>query len=215
MEIAATIVTVLYVLVTLLLIVVVLLQAGRGGGMGTALGGGASQAVFGGSGGADFMARLTQGLAAAFMVFAVFLAYAGAHTGSSRLQEASKEDTPLLAADAPIDWERIGPNPLPLPDPAEAEAKRKAFEAKLGDVPPDEAEGSESTAPTSTETVPADAATTGDAPLPPATGDAPTVPATGDAAHGAEAPAEDDAKAPGDVADPRTAPDAAGGSSAG
>jgi preprotein translocase subunit SecG len=101
MDILVQIVQVLYVLITVVLILVVLLQAGRGGGLGTALGGGASQSVFGGSGGADFLAKLTQGLAVGFMICAVYLAYASAHSGSSRLQEESKKNTgdELLADD--------------------------------------------------------------------------------------------------------------------
>src|SRR5262245_36974191 len=107
-------VEILYVLITVILILVVLLQAGRGGGLGTALGGGASQSVFGGSGGADFLAKLTQGLAIGFMVCAVYLAYAGAHTGSDTLKAKSQalEGEALLAgADEEIDYERVGPNP--------------------------------------------------------------------------------------------------------
>jgi preprotein translocase subunit SecG len=112
-------VEIIYVFACVVLILVVLLQAGRGGGLGTALGGGASQGVFGGGGGADFLAKLTQGLAATFMVCAVYLAYASAHTGSDRLKSESDKLNPdeLLAdADAPIDYERVGPNPLPLPE---------------------------------------------------------------------------------------------------
>ncbi len=115
-------VEIVYVLVTVILILVVLLQAGRGGGLGTALGGGASQSVFGGSGGADFLAKLTQGLAAAFMICAVYLAYESAHHGSDRLKAASDElagDEFLADANEEVNYERVGPNPLPLP-PADA-----------------------------------------------------------------------------------------------
>ena len=79
-DIIVTIVTVFYVLVCLFMILVILLQAGRGG-MGTALGGGASQSVFGGGGSSDVLAKVTQFCAASFMVFAMFLAYAGSHSG--------------------------------------------------------------------------------------------------------------------------------------
>src|SRR5688500_8527267 len=122
-------VEIVYVFVCVVLILVVLLQAGRGGGLGTALGGGASQSVFGGGGGADFLAKLTQGLAATFMVCAVYLAYASAHTGSDRLKEESDKTNQiegLADAEEEIDYERVGPNPLPLPEgpaaavPAEA-----------------------------------------------------------------------------------------------
>jgi preprotein translocase subunit SecG len=128
-----TVVSILYGIVCALLIVVVLIQAGRGGGMGVALGGGATQSVFGGSGGADFMAKLTYGLAAGFMLGALFLAYASAHTGSSRLQDESEAlaAEELLADEGEeVNYERIGPNPLPLPAPGAAPA-----------APPEPAEG--------------------------------------------------------------------------
>lgn len=112
-------VEIVYVFITVVMILVVLLQAGRGGGLGTALGGGASQGVFGGGGGADFLAKLTQGLAAGFMICAVYLAYASAHTGSSRLQaESDDTEIELFDEDESIDYERIGEGtPLPLPEP--------------------------------------------------------------------------------------------------
>ncbi|MBK6916627.1 MAG: preprotein translocase subunit SecG [Deltaproteobacteria bacterium] len=111
-------VQIIYVLITVVLILVVLLQAGRGGGLGTALGGGASQTVFGGSGGADFLAKLTQGLAIGFMVCAVYLAYASAHSGSDRLKDESEKlaaENALPEDDSEVNYEFVGPNPRPLP----------------------------------------------------------------------------------------------------
>lgn len=120
-------VNIVFVLITLILILVVLLQAGKGGGMGSALGGGASQGVFGGSGGADFMTKLTQGLAVGFMVCAVYLAYASTHTDSARLKRAStKTEVTLADAGKPVDYEAVGRSPQPLP----AAGTRAAAEAK-------------------------------------------------------------------------------------
>jgi preprotein translocase subunit SecG len=112
-------VEIVYVFITVVMILVVLLQAGRGGGLGTALGGGASQGVFGGGGGADFLAKLTQGLAAGFMICAVYLAYASAHTGSSRLQAESDEtQLEFFDDDEAVDYERVGEGTvLPLREP--------------------------------------------------------------------------------------------------
>ena len=133
-------VEIVYVTITVVLILVVLLQAGRGGGLGTALGGGASQGVFGGGGGADFLAKLTQGLAAGFMICAVYLAYASAHSGSDRLKEAS-DDTQeeLVAEDEAVDYERIAePGGVVLPLP-EAGTKAKAPEAAVPTALPEPA----------------------------------------------------------------------------
>ena len=55
-----TFVTIVFVVVALVMVLSILLQSGKGGGLGSALGGGASQTVFGGSGGADFISKLTQ-----------------------------------------------------------------------------------------------------------------------------------------------------------
>lgn len=130
-------VQIVYVLITVVLILVVLLQAGRGGGLGTALGGGASQSVFGGSGGADFLAKLTQGLAIGFMICAVYLAYASSHTGSDRLKsESAKLDDTQEEDDDEVDYERIGPSPKPLPDPGELPA-RSAVPAEPDAAPAD------------------------------------------------------------------------------
>src|SRR5690606_28603036 len=118
-DILVTTITVIYVVICVLMILIILLQAGRGG-MGTALGGGASQSVFGGGGSSDVLAKITQGCAAGFMIFAMFLAYASAHSGSTNLKAKSADNIAEEMAAGPdeaVDDERIGPNPLPLPAP--------------------------------------------------------------------------------------------------
>ena len=71
-----TFLSIVYVLVCGFLILVVLLQAGRGGGMGTAFGGGGgSQTVFGGQGATTFLTRLTWICAVMFMLLSGTLAY--------------------------------------------------------------------------------------------------------------------------------------------
>ncbi len=64
---------VLHVIICVVLIVVVLLQAGKGASAGFSFGGGASQTVFGSSGGKNFFARVTAGLAIGFMVTSITL----------------------------------------------------------------------------------------------------------------------------------------------
>ncbi|MCA9709907.1 MAG: preprotein translocase subunit SecG [Myxococcales bacterium] len=204
---------IVYVFITTVLILVVLLQAGRGGGLGTALGGGASQGVFGGGGGADFLAKLTQGLAAGFMICAVYLAYASSHAGSSRLAESGEEEQALVDEDEEVDYEAIGEGtPLKLPEADEATVAQP--EAAAEPTPtPTSAEPTEPTEPTelvdgfgedAEHAVPEggqDAEGTepsGDAPKAPATpeGDAPTEPAPTPApkreATDAEAPTVDE-----------------------
>lgn len=177
-DILVTIVTVFYVVVCLFMVLVILLQAGRGG-MGTALGGGASQSVFGGGGSSDVLAKVTQWCAMSFMVFAMFLAYAGSHSGSSRLQEKSEEnETRLEDVDGEVNWEAIGPNPIDLtrfaaPTPA-AEPLESPADAPADNGNAAEAPAADSGAPA--EPTPADApagdAKAADAPAGEAEGDA-------------------------------------------
>lgn len=134
-----TFITIIYVIVALMMVLAILLQAGKGGGLGSALGGGASQSVFGGSGGGDFMAKLTQGFAATFMICAMYLAYASAHAGSEFLEGQDTGSAGILDADEEIDIEFIGINPQKLPTPEEG----KAMQAKAAALVPaqTEAEG--------------------------------------------------------------------------
>jgi preprotein translocase subunit SecG len=72
-----------HILICIVLIIVVLLQAGKGSSMGLSFGGGASQTVFGSSGGKNFFARLTTGLAVVFMVTSIVLSIVSSHSSQS------------------------------------------------------------------------------------------------------------------------------------
>jgi preprotein translocase subunit SecG len=147
---------ILYVIATFLLILVVLLQAGRGGGMGTALGGGASQSVFGGGGSADFLARFTQALATIFMVCAVVLATRFWDSSDLDLDDPNAQQEDVLAdADEDVDYEQLGgpaqargqygaqplkpPSTEPLLDPADLQAPGGG--EPTDDAPGDDAPG--------------------------------------------------------------------------
>ncbi len=69
-----SIINVVHVFACLFLILIVLLQQSKGGGLAGALGGSAQQ-VFGASGSANFMTRLTYSMAALFMMTSLSLAY--------------------------------------------------------------------------------------------------------------------------------------------
>jgi preprotein translocase subunit SecG len=171
-----TFVTIIFVIVSLMMILSILLQAGKGGGLGTALGGGASQGVFGSGGGADFMSKLTQGFAATFMISAMYLAYASAHAGSEFLESSDEGAADALDADAEINYERLGPRPRELPSPEEG----KALQAKAAALVPPLSEAPEGLEPATpvqptTPTMPATPDTQG--------GDSPDV-ERGDSAQG-------------------------------
>lgn len=66
---------VVHLIVALAIIVLVLLQQGKGADMGAAFGGGSSQTLFGARGSANFLTRLTSGLAIIFFLTSLVLAF--------------------------------------------------------------------------------------------------------------------------------------------
>ncbi len=72
---------VLQMLLGLAVIVLILLQHGKGADVGAAFGAGASGTIFGARGSASFLSRATAGLAVAFFVNSLVLAYLASHTG--------------------------------------------------------------------------------------------------------------------------------------
>ena len=79
-----TILLIIHVLVALALIGLVLIQQGKGADMGAGFGSGASGTVFGASGSASFMSRLTGGVAAAFFILTIILAIVSSKTAEHK-----------------------------------------------------------------------------------------------------------------------------------
>ena len=75
MEMWATIVIAVHVLVALVIIGLVLLQHGKGADMGSGFGGGSSGSLFGATGSANFLSRATAVLATVFFLTSLGLAY--------------------------------------------------------------------------------------------------------------------------------------------
>ncbi|HEV3110531.1 MAG TPA: preprotein translocase subunit SecG [Candidatus Binataceae bacterium] len=69
-----SIVLAIHVIICAVLCLVVLLQQGKGADIGAVFGG-SSQTVFGSGGAGNFLTKLTGGLAAAFFVTSLYLAY--------------------------------------------------------------------------------------------------------------------------------------------
>ena len=91
----------IHVFACLFLIVSILLQAGKGADMGAIFGGGGAQTLFGASGGATFMSKLTSALAVVFMLTCLSLAYVSSHTasimpkeGTGPARSSTDEETP-------------------------------------------------------------------------------------------------------------------------
>jgi preprotein translocase subunit SecG len=70
-----TVIVILHVIVSLAMILVILLQRGKGADIGAVFGGGGSQTLFGSSGPAHFLSKMTAGAAIIFMITSLYLAY--------------------------------------------------------------------------------------------------------------------------------------------
>ncbi len=113
----------LHVVVCLALIVIVLLQMGKGAEVGASFGAGSSQTIFGASGGANFMSKVTAGAAVIFMLTSLALAYFYGSPASQTVMPASVNapaqpgggfsGTPAVPAD------QAAPVAVPAPAPAE------------------------------------------------------------------------------------------------
>ncbi len=97
-----TILIVIHIIASLALISIVLLQHGKGAGIGAAFGG-SSQTVFGSTGAAPFLAKLTAIVAVVFMCTSLGLTFMGRQQAPSVMQGAGKPAAtqPAPAAPAP------------------------------------------------------------------------------------------------------------------
>ena len=86
----------LHVVVSLALILIVLLQTGKGADMGAAFGAGSSQTLFGSTGAATFLTKMTTVAAVVFMLTSLSLAYYSGNRSSGRSIMAD-EKAPISA----------------------------------------------------------------------------------------------------------------------
>jgi len=104
MELWTNVLIVLHVLVALAIIGLVLLQHGKGADMGSGFGGGASGSLFGATGSANFLSRMTAVLATLFFVFSLGLGYLATNRpkATGGVMESVKEQpaAPRPAGDA-------------------------------------------------------------------------------------------------------------------
>ena len=69
----------IHVIVCVLLVLIVLLQGGKSAAMGSSFGGAGGQALFGATGPATILTKITTGVAIVFMVTSLTLAYMSVH----------------------------------------------------------------------------------------------------------------------------------------
>ncbi len=115
-----TVVIVVHIVVCLALISIVLLQHGKGAGIGAAFGG-SSQTVFGSTGAAPFLAKLTAAVAILFMLTSLTLTFLGRQKEASVMDNVkSKAATQQQAPAAPAPAQPAEPAAKPVPAPAPA-----------------------------------------------------------------------------------------------
>lgn len=93
-----TVLVIIHVIVCIALILIVLLQSGKGTDMGAAFGGGSSQTLFGASGGATFLTKVTTVAAIIFILTSLFLAYFSTNKNSSVIR--MNQTSPPVSAPA-------------------------------------------------------------------------------------------------------------------
>lgn len=126
-----TLILVLHVLAALAIVGLVLLQHGKGADVGAAFGSGSAGSVFGSSGSANFLSRMTAVAAVIFFLTSLGLTYFS----------GSKSDTKGLMATPPPAQEKSLPSQIPPTAPAPgvpaAPASKSGGEpgSKAGDVP--------------------------------------------------------------------------------
>ncbi|MGH8746786.1 MAG: preprotein translocase subunit SecG [Burkholderiales bacterium] len=124
MEFWTRIIIVLHILIAFGIVGLVLLQHGKGADMGSGFGGGSSASLFGATGSANFLSRLTAGLATVFFLSSLGLSYFATHQpqASGGVMESIK-DLP-----AP-------PKPALAPKPAAPAAPAQSEDSKAKQVP--------------------------------------------------------------------------------
>jgi len=121
-----------HVLAACAIVVFVLLQQGKGADMGAAFGSGSAGSLFGSSGSANFMSRMTAIMATVFFITSLVLTYVAANTGASRGLMDRVPATP--ASQIPVPGAPAAGAPaVPVPA-APAEAAKDAA-SKAQDIP--------------------------------------------------------------------------------
>ncbi len=98
-------VLILHIIVSFILIAIVLMQTGKGAELGAMLGGGSSQTIFGPTGPAGMLGKLTAGAAIIFMITSLTLAYMSSSAPRKTLMEnvpaATRQEAPAAKPSIP------------------------------------------------------------------------------------------------------------------
>lgn len=110
-------ITILHIIICVILIMIVLLQTGKGAEMGAAFGG-STQTVFGSSGPAGFLSKLTTAVAILFMITTLSLCYLTSRLPLPTIME-KKVEQPVGQEAAPMAEEAAPPAPAPVQEQGE------------------------------------------------------------------------------------------------
>jgi preprotein translocase subunit SecG len=136
MAMFASVLLVLQIISAFGVIVLVLLQHGKGADMGAAFGSGASGSLFGATGSANFLSRLTGGCAAAFFVTTLGLSYlansglVARSSGGELEKRLSAPTAPVVPAAGGVPTAPVAPAAGSAPAPAAAPATPATAPAK-------------------------------------------------------------------------------------
>ncbi len=89
----------IHIIVCILLVLIVLLQGGKGASMGSSFGGGGGQALFGPTGPATILTKITTGVAIIFMLTSLTLAYMSVHKDTTSVMLDNKSTVEQKADD--------------------------------------------------------------------------------------------------------------------
>ncbi|MFN7752377.1 MAG: preprotein translocase subunit SecG [Pseudomonadota bacterium] len=106
---------VFHVLAAGAIVVLVLLQHGKGADMGAAFGSGSAGSLFGSSGSANFLSRVTAILATVFFCTSLLLTYLGSQNTRAR---SLMESVPAPAVPAPAGTSQVPAPSAPAADPS-------------------------------------------------------------------------------------------------
>jgi len=120
-----TLILVLHVLAALTIIGLVLLQHGKGADMGAAFGGGASGSLFGATGSANFLSRITAAAAAIFFITSLGLTWYSSHATESKGVMATHPASQAPAT-VPVPGTASAPAPATVPDKPAVDTDSKA-----------------------------------------------------------------------------------------
>ncbi|MDQ7782992.1 MAG: preprotein translocase subunit SecG [Desulfomonilaceae bacterium] len=96
----STLILIVHVIVCVAMILIILLQTGKGADIGAAFGGGSSQTVFGSSGAATFLSKVTIVAAVVFMTTSFVLTYVSGRQ-AGQIQRSVVTETPVPQAPLP------------------------------------------------------------------------------------------------------------------